>query len=156
MKRSLVYLAGPIAGTKGGEAFSWRQDAAFMLDNRGDIDVLDLMRAKSGLGPGPISENFNDYSSKGVFFTSRGIMLRDFTDVKRADAILVNLLGATKPSLGTVMELGWAYAMQNPVVVAIERHGNPHDNHPMIHEAMPFRVETLDEAVDAIAFILGR
>jgi hypothetical protein len=54
------------------------------------------------------------------------------------------------------MELGWAYILNKPVVVAIEASGNPHDNHPMIHEAMPFRVTTLDEAIDAVAVILGR
>ncbi len=54
------------------------------------------------------------------------------------------------------MELAWAFAFQKPAVIAIESTGNPHDNHPMIHEAMPFRVTTLDEAIDAVAVILGR
>ena len=54
------------------------------------------------------------------------------------------------------MELAWAYGFQKPAVVAIEAFGNPHDNHPMIHEAMPFRVETLEEAIDSVAIILNR
>jgi nucleoside 2-deoxyribosyltransferase len=86
-------------------------------------------------------------------------MTRDFNDVKRCDALLVNLLGykaEDRVSAGTIMELAWAYAFQKPAVVAIEASGNPHDNHPMIHEAMPFRVTTLDEAIDAVAVILGR
>ena len=103
-----------------------------------------------------ISTNFNDYADKGAFFTSRGIMVRDFNDVKRCDALLVNLIGLTKPSMGTIMELAWAYAMQKPAVVAMEREGNPHDLHPMIHEAVSFRVETLDEAIDSVAVILNR
>jgi len=103
-----------------------------------------------------ISTDFHDYENKGPFFTSRGIMTRDFNDVKRCDALLVNMLGLEKPSLGTIMELAWAYALQIPAVVAIEATGNVHDNHPMLHEAMPFRVETLDEAIHSVAIILGR
>jgi nucleoside 2-deoxyribosyltransferase len=152
----LVYLAGGIAGLPGNETIEWRHAAAKQLGNRG-IESLDPMRAKSALsGQRRISNNFHDYEGNGAFFTSRGIMTRDFNDVKRCDAMLVNLLGLSKPSLGTIMELAWAYAFQKPAVVAIEKDNNPHDNHPMIFEAMPFRVVTLDEAIDAVAIILGR
>lgn len=154
--KPLVYLAGGIAGLSGAEATDWRYLASRDLMPRG-IECLSPMRAKFTLTEQPkISTNFHDYENNGVFFTSRGIMTRDFNDVKRCDALLVNLLGLTKPSLGTVMELAWAYAMQKPCVVAIEDKGNPHDLHPMIAEAMPFRVTTLNEAIDAVAVILNR
>lgn len=154
--RPLIYLAGGIAGLEGADTVSWRAYAADQLQDRG-LEALSPMRAKSSLAAeGQISTNFHDYADRGAFFTSRGIMTRDHNDVLRCDAMLVNLLGLTKPSLGTIMELAWAYTRQKPAVVAIEREGNPHDNHPMIHESMPFRVETLDEAIDAVAVILGR
>ena len=156
MTRPLVYLAGAIAGLSGADATDWREAAEDLLSTRG-IESLSPMRAKSDLSQASrISLDFHDYADRGAFFTSRGIMARDFNDVKRCDALLVNLLGLKKPSLGTIMELAWAYALQKPAVVAIERTGNPHDNHPMIYEAMPFRVETLDEAIDAVAVILNR
>ncbi len=152
----IVYLAGAIAGTEAEEAFTWRSQAEKVLRDR-FIATLSPMRAKRALAAGgKISLDFHDYEHNGAFFTSRGIMTRDFNDVKCCDALLVNLLGCTRPSLGTIMELAWAYALQKPAVVAIEERGNPHDNHPMIHEAMPFRVATLDEAIDAVAVILGR
>lgn len=151
-----MYLAGGIAGLPGSEATVWRAVANLALVGR-SVDTLDPMRAKGALGAQErISTDFHNYQSLGAFFTSRGIMTRDYNDVRRCDALLVNLLGLKKPSLGTIMELAWAYAFQKPAVVAIEARGNPHDNHPMIHEAMPFRVETLDEAIDAVAVILGR
>ena len=154
--KPLVYLAGAIAGISGADATDWRIDAHVALSYRG-IETLDPMRAKLYLAQEPtISTNFHDYADQGAFFTSRGIMTRDFNDVKRCDALLVNLLGLTRPSLGTVMELAWVYALQKPAVVAIEGRGNPHDGHPMIHEAIPFRVATLDEAIDAVATILNR
>ena len=156
MKRPLVYLAGGIAGLAGAEATDWRTDAAYLLARR-DVECLDPMRAKLHLAHQKrISDNFNDYANAGVFFTSRGIMTRDFNDVKRCDALLVNLLGLTRPSLGTVMELGWAYAMQKPAVVVMEAECNPHDLHPMIHEAISFRVETMGEGVDVVATVLNR
>jgi nucleoside 2-deoxyribosyltransferase len=156
MSRPIVYLAGGIAGLPGNETIHWRNFSRVALEQH-DIETLDPMRAKDKLSSqAQISHNFHDYEENGAFFTSRGIMTRDFNDVKRCDALLVNLLGLEKPSLGTIMELAWAYALQKPAVVAIEKSGNPHDNHPMIHEAMPFRVETLDEAIFSVAVILGR
>lgn len=152
----LVYLAGGIAGLTGPDATDWRMDAADVLREY-DIAVRDPMRAKTKLSEqSTISHNFNDYKTFGTFFTSRGIMTRDFNDVKQSDALLVNLLGATKPSLGTIMELAWAFALQKPAVVVIEDEGNPHDNHPMIHEAMAFRVNNLEEGIYSVAVILGR
>lgn len=156
MSKPLVYLAGGIAGLSGAAATDWRRDAHRLLLGRG-VETLSPMRSKYYLQEAQsISMNYNDYADYGAFFTSRGIMARDFNDVKRCDALLVNLLGLTKPSLGTCMELAWAYALQKPAVVAIECEGNPHDNHPMLHEAMAFRVDTLDEAIDAVAVIFNR
>lgn len=156
MHRPLVYLAGAIAGIPGTDAVEWRRDVAADLGMR-NIETLDPMRHKRALyRPERISTDYRDYADRGPFYTSRGIMARDFNDVKRADALLVNLLGLTKPSLGTCMELAWAYALQKPAVVVMEAAGNPHDLHPMLHEAMPFRVETLEEGVDVVATVLNR
>ena len=155
MRYPTVYLAGPIAGTEAGESTGWRGIAAHMLGNF-HIHSRDPMRAKEKVAGKAIDNDFNKYKDNGPFYTSRGIMARDFNDVNTCDALLVNLLGARKPSIGTVMELAWAYALHKPVVVVMEATGNPHDNHPMIREAIPFCVETLDEGVHAIAVILGR
>jgi nucleoside 2-deoxyribosyltransferase len=153
--RPIVYLAGAIAGLSGADAIDWRNQAVEDLKLRG-VEALSPMRAKDVLRNRTISGNFNDYKDLGAFFTSRGIMTRDFNDVRLCDAMLVNLLDLEKPSLGTIMELAWAYAFQKPAVVAIEKTGNPHDGHPMIFEAIPFRVESLEEAIDSVAIILGR
>ena len=150
-----VYLAGAIAGLSGPEAIGWRGDAADYLGQRG-VETLSPMRGKLGLASSLKIGPCSTYAHLGPFYTPQGIMARDYNDVKRCDALLVNLLGLTKPSLGTTMELAWAYMLQKPAVVVMEKEGNPHDNHPMLMQAMPFRVETLDEGIDAIAVILGR
>lgn len=154
---ALVYLAGAIAGLTGAKAIDWRAQAEDAFWDHYSIEVRDPMRAKkSWKSSDKISTDFHDYVNRGIFYTSKAIMTRDFNDVKQSDALLVNLLGCTKPSLGTIMELAWAFAFQKPAVVCIEESGNPHDNHPMIHEAMGFRVTTLEEGIRAVAVILGR
>lgn len=155
MIRPKAYLAGAIAGLQFDDATDWRHQAKHALDIRG-IEALDPMRAKQALANGRISSNCHDYEDRGPFFVSRGIMTRDFNDVKTCDGLLVNLLGLTKPSIGTVMELGWAFALRKPAIVVMERTGNPHDNHPMVLETIGFRVETLDEAIDTLAVVLNR
>ena len=158
MSKPLVYLAGPIAGWDYRAVTNWRAEAKFALTALG-IEALSPMRCKDALADqndGKISTDFHDYERNGPFFRSRGIMTRDYNDVCRSDALLVNLLGTTKVSAGTVMELAWAYHLRIPAIVVIEREGNIHDNHPMIAEAIPFRVETLADGIDAVAAVLNR
>lgn len=152
----IVYLAGGITGMPIVDVLDWRTIATETLHSLG-FEVRNPARESIELlSSVSVSLDFNDYKDKGVFFTSRAIMARDFNDVKNSNCLLVNLLGATRASLGTVMELGWAYAFQIPAVVCIEESGNPHDHHPMLHEAMPFRVTTLGEGILAVKHILAR
>ena len=150
-----VYLAGPIAGTARGEAFNWRLDAAYALQQRG-IECRSPMRAKLSLAHGNIGHDYRDYSSRGWAYTPEGILTRDHNDCTTSDAVLVNMLGARGMSFGTGMELAWCHDHHIPTVVAIEDEGNVHDGHPMFAAAVKFRVPTLDEAIDAVAIILNR
>jgi len=155
MNKPLVYLAGGITGLVGYEATDWRVETAECLNDY-HIESLDPLRGKKAFEPhSRISNDFHDYEKAGLFFTDTGIMLRDYNDVRRADALLVNLLGTEKISVGTCMELAWAYSMQKPAVVAIEP-SNIHLRHPMVSAAIRIRVSTLDEAISTVASILGR
>jgi nucleoside 2-deoxyribosyltransferase len=155
----LVYLAGPIAGCTYNEATDWRRKASLLLGEYAQprMTALSPMRAKHDLARAArIDPDCRTYASAGPFYSSRGIMTRDFSDVKRCDALLVNLLGTARITAGTAMELGWAYALQKPVVVVIEAEGNPHDAHPMLHEAIGgLRFDDLRDAVCAVASVLG-
>ena len=95
-----------------------------------------------------------EYSALGVLSSSRGIMTRDYFDCNRCTVLLVNLAGAKTVSIGTVMEIAWAYARRTPIVAIIERHGNPHE-HGMLREALGYRVETLEEALHLVKSIIG-
>ena len=153
--KPIVYLAGPIAGTKHGEAFTWRDEAEKMLAARG-IETRSPMRAKKALSDGEIGFDYRAYSSRGWAYTPEGILTRDHNDCTAANAVLMNMLGARTMSFGTGMELAWCYDRHIPLVAAIEDEGNLHDGHPMFKAAVKFRVPTLDEAIDAVAVILGR
>ena len=155
--RPIVYLAGGMTGLTPQEAIAWRALAAAQLDARG-IETLSPMRGHPAEGKVRSVDTtridaFDDVLEAGGV---HGIMLRDFTDVKRCDALLVNLLGAPRVSIGTAMERAWAYAMPTPASVAIEEHGNPNDGHPMLQAAMMYRHATLDAAIDTVATVLGR
>lgn len=51
------------------------------------------------------------------------------------------------------MEIAWAYQARIPVVAIMESENNPHE-HGMIREAIGFRVETVDEAINVVRAIL--
>lgn len=146
-----VYLAGPIGHRTFDEATEWRTIAAIALSQYG-ISAYSPLRAKDFL------DTQEAIPSRANVFphplgTSKGIMTRDHCDCVRADALLVNFLGVTRPSLGTAMELAWAFDRHIPVVVVAEP-GNPNIDHPMMHEAAKFVVPSLQEGVELIRTIL--
>jgi len=79
-------------------------------------------------------------------------MTRDYFDCTTCDILIVNLLGYTRVSIGTVMEIAWAHAHRIPIICIMEE-GNIHD-HPMINEAIGFRVESVYDAIDVARAVL--
>jgi nucleoside 2-deoxyribosyltransferase len=154
MPQPTVYLAGPISGLHFNECTDWREYAIKSLAQVG-IKGLSPMRCKDYLESleRPLSSHGRDYEHLGVFSASRSIMTRDRFDATRCDVVLANLAGAKIPSIGTVMEIAWADLSRIPVVCAIEKDGNPHE-HMMISEAIGFRVQTLDQAIEVVKGIL--
>jgi nucleoside 2-deoxyribosyltransferase len=146
----LVYLAGGITGLTLEEASAWRERIANKFPK--DIIVISPLRGKSYLktivGEGTVKDHYDNK----LLSTSRGITTRDRNDVTRCDAILVNLLGATKPSIGTIMEIAWADMLRKPIVVVMEPE-NVHQ-HAMIKESVGFITDNLDEAVDLVIQLL--
>jgi nucleoside 2-deoxyribosyltransferase len=147
-----VYLAGPITGLDYEGATDWRYAATRLLAP--EIKALSPMRGKEYLSH--VKEFTMDgdrYSPFSVMSSNRGIMTRDRWDATRCDVLLVNLLGAKRVSIGTVMEIAWADAVRTPIVCIMEPEGNPHE-HGMILEAIGFRVPGLEEALHIIKAML--
>lgn len=143
-----VYLAGPITGLSYNGAVDWREATIKTLADSG-IKGLSPMRGKQYLSG---KEYVQDSYSEFVMSTPKAIVTRDRFDATRCDVLLVNLVGATKISIGTVMEIAWADAARIPIVVAMEKN-NVHE-HAMLTQVSGYVVETLDEAVLIVTRIL--
>ena len=152
MSKPLVYLAGPITGTSYGECTDWRQYVQEQLAQNWNVAGMSPMRHKDYL----LREtSMGDTYEDQVMSSQRGIFARDFWDADRCDALFVNLLGADRVSIGTVMEISWAWSARNPCVLVMENEGNPHE-HAMLREACPFRVDTIDEGIQVIGTLFSQ
>lgn len=157
----IVYLAGPISNCSFDSVVDWRD---YVIKNLPpEIVGMSPMRGKSYLqGMKEISTHIKDrtgmddkaptYHLNAIMSSSRGILTRDYNDCCRADALLINFDGATKVSIGTVMEIAWAKANNTPVI-CIMPEGNIHD-HPMINECIGYRCNTLDEGIQLVSMLL--
>lgn len=151
MSKPKVYLAGPIGGLSYAEATDWRQEAKAALDAVG-IAAFSPMRAKDFLKDETKLTWLMDHWQNPMA-TSKGIMARDHSDCITANAVLFNFLGAKRVSLGSAMELAWCYDRHIPTIVVAE-HDNPNIAHPMAHEAINFRVDTLEQGLEIIRHVL--
>lgn len=147
-----VYLAGQISGLNYAGATEWRDDVIRQFEEVG-VKGLSPMRCKEYLaGMVDLDKNCVEYGAINCLSSPRGIMTRDRFDCTRCDVLLVNLLGADRVSIGTVMEIAWADLSRIPIVCVMEP-GNVHE-HAMVGEALGYRVHTLQEAVDIVKAIL--
>ena len=146
----LVYLAGPITGLTYGGSTEWRDAAIAELAEYG-IHGLSPMRGKDYLlQHTTMSDAFDQY----VLSTQKAITVRDRFDCQRSDVVFVNLLGAEKVSIGTMIELGWADSARVPLVVAMDD-GNVHD-HAMVRELAGFTVSSIAEGLWVCKTIVDR
>lgn len=149
--RPTVYLAGPITGLDYAGAVDWREHVKNVLSLH-EIDAYSPMRGKEFLSHvkkfSPLGEPYD-----GRLSVAAAITVRDHWDCRGRDLIFVNMLGAKEKSIGTIMEVAWAYAYRRPCVLLMEDKGNPHD-HAMFTEAATFRFATMEEGLNAVRSIL--
>jgi nucleoside 2-deoxyribosyltransferase len=153
VNRGRVYLAGPIGGKTYGEATDWREELTQRLAAVG-IEALSPMRGKKYLSRMETMP-YATPSSASPLTTPRGINTRDRWDAARCDVLLVNLLGATKPSFGTVLEIGYAVGADplKPIILVMEA-DNLH-RHAMVLDNAGYVVETLAEAEMIVCSLLN-
>jgi len=151
--KNLVYLAGPITGLSFGDATNWRDYVRYKLPKH--IKTLSPLRGKQYLEQrssfdGKIMDSYEEYP----LASSRGINTRDHWDCTRATVVFVNLLGAKTVSIGTVMEIAWAYTNGVPCILVMEESGNIHE-HSMIRESVGFRVDSVDKGIEVLIGLLS-
>jgi nucleoside 2-deoxyribosyltransferase len=154
-----VYLVGPITGVSYEGATSWREYCRKQF-NPGIIG-LSPMRGKDYLQH---EQMISDSYEQHVLSTTKAIMTRDVFDCSEADVILANFLGAERVSIGSIMEVAWAYQNKKPIVACVEdggqaftgrigASGNPHE-HAMMNEAISYKVNSLDAGIHIVNAIL--
>lgn len=146
MKTSLVvYLAGPMTGQTYEETIAWRKYAREKLEEA-EFTVLDPARGLMFLKPeAVVKDAYEEFSTEN----KHTVFVRDRFDSTRSDILLVNLLKASKVSIGTMMELAWAHLSNKFPVVVMEREGNPH-MHAFMRECAGIVRESVEDAVDYI------
>lgn len=144
-----VYLAGPITGLTFDAATDWREKFAARV-NSDKIECLSPLRGKEFLRDVGVLHN-GTYD--GTLASSKGITRRDYFDCTRSTVVFINLKDAKRVSIGTVMEIAWAYQMQIPTVIVMEP-GNIH-HHVMIDESVTYTVDSLEEGEAILRFLLN-
>lgn len=143
-----LFLSGPITDVSYGESADWRKYVASKMPR--SIKCISPLRGKEYLkNEKNIKASYEDIPLS----SGKGITFRDRFDVKRADAILINLLGAKKVSIGSMIEIGWADTGIKPIILVMEKEENVHD-HPMLKNAAGFIVDNLDDAIELAKKIL--
>lgn len=135
-----VYLAGPITGCTYDGAVEWRDELGW----RGETSQWELvspMRGKAVFAPAALDEPLTS-----TFDDDGAAVARDLWDIRRADVVLVNLLGAERVSIGTMCELGYAHALGKLIVVVLEDADVIHD-HLFVHTLASKVVDSLDDAI---------
>ena len=141
-----VYLSGPISDMTYKSASDWREALTGIFTHNG-LRVLDPMRGKSFLSNQKSIKREVYEAMARPDLSDKALVNRDHADVANADIVLVNLLPATKVSIGTMFELAWAMH-QRKIVVILMQEGNPHD-HPFVRESGVI-FERMDEAVQYV------
>lgn len=149
-----VYLCGPITGCTFIEAkYGWRKEVYNKLSGIGIACYSPLRHLHE--------DNMNDDDAKSMnpdgasvcaLSTPRGLTERDRFDTMRSSLIFCNLLGATRPSIGSMIELGWADANRIPVIICMEKDNIHH--HGMVTSIASWIVPTLEEGIQVVRDLL--
>ena len=146
----VCYLAGPITGLSYEGCTEWRDSVIKQLENYG-VKGLSPLRGKHYLtNENYLKDSYNEY----VMSTSKGINRRDMNDVRECDILLINVLGANKVSIGTMLEAGAAYILNKPIILVMEKENNPH-HHGMLDDMAGWIVDSLELAVEIAIYIAG-
>ena len=148
---SKVYLSGPITGlTYNAARFGWRKEMGDALEASGHTP-LSPMRHEGHLAEvkGKLAKMYPEH----LFSHPKMIVAKDLLDIDASNIVVANFLGAKKPSIGTISELGYAYAKGKTIITIMEE-GCIHD-HPFIRELSSSVVGKLDDAIAIVVSLLS-
>jgi nucleoside 2-deoxyribosyltransferase len=143
-KQKIIYLAGLIS-TAYPETHTWRLIAQDALQEH--ATVLSPLRGKSDL-----FEKSKDGGITDPNLSSGDVILRDYGDIQQADIMLVNLesYGSTRPMVGTIAELAWAWERRIPIVAIASSSNKLMRTHPFIVSMVTRFFDNLDDGIDHV------
>ena len=120
-----IFLSGPMRGMPREESLGWRKEAIELLKH--NFDLLHAFRGRE---------------EKETFTDPRAAVIRDLSDIKNADILLVNDSVENVSMIGTSMEVFFAFQQNKPVIVF----GNAHEKDYWLNYHTHLRTKDLDEA----------
>jgi nucleoside 2-deoxyribosyltransferase len=153
--KKFVYGAGPIAGLTEEEATTWRKDVGDKLydASSGKIVLISPLRCE------PIEEGMT-YTSPGavdkMWSDPRAINAKNWLDTESSDLVLAYLpkeMNERRPSIGTIIEIGWSIGLKKPLIVVSD--DKQIMEHPLIECNAAWRLDELDDAVEVIIGLFG-
>lgn len=129
MNKRTVFLSGPMRGIPRAEGIAWRKEVESILSNH--FTVLHAYRGREE------AETFPD---------SRGAIVRDKQDIRRADVVIVNDTFENASMIGTAMEVFLAHSLDKAVIIF----GDAHKNDYWLNGHSHVRVSTLEEACSIV------
>lgn len=153
-----VYLAGPIVGVAYGEARSgWRAEFEKSVHAGGwfqHIHFYSPMRGRRILEQADVVMPGLEFTIDDPLENAKSMLLRDTNDVRNSDMVVVNLLRAKRAALGTTAEMGFAFALNIPILLIMERDPTIFHHHGFITGMASYWVENLEDAVYVVQTIL--
>lgn len=144
-QRPSIYLAGPMIGLTWEECLGWREHVEVELGR--DWKIISPARPQKDVDRSKMIKLQTRKDNKlHLVDTATGVVASDTFFIKQSDWILANLTNAPKPSIGTMWELGYAYALQKNIIVVMDDN-NVH-NHPFTRRGVDLFCPTLDEAIE--------
>ena len=149
-QKPIVYLCGPIDGLTYRAAAQWRHYVEYTLDR--SCEILSPLRGKEVEDENHIMQGS---SGRHVLESAAAITLRDLSDVRRADVILV-YLEEDSPGFGTGVELGIALERHTPVILVVPP-THPLRSHPFLQASVlgMLVVNEMHEALVVIRTLLN-
>ncbi|MDO8658873.1 MAG: hypothetical protein Q7K55_09100 [Candidatus Levybacteria bacterium] len=127
--KKTIFLCGPMRGVAREISLGWRKFASEYLSEK--FEVIHAMRGRE---------------EKETFADPRAAVVRDLSDIKNADILLVNDTLENVSMIGTSMEIFFAFQQNKPIIVF----GNAHEKDYWLNYHTHLRVKDLSEACEVL------
>ena len=155
LMKKVIYLAGPIAGLNKQEGTAWRDVVSNDLREASNGNIIGI----SPLRCEPVQPGMK-YDEPGavdkLWSDPRSINAKNWLDTMSSDLVLAYLpkvYNDRRPSIGTLIEIGWTIGLNKPLIVVSD--DNQLLDHPLIKCNAAWRLNELEDAVEVIIGLFG-